>query len=176
MNTQEIVKRFEEITALYLEELDRFSMEQLLHKPNAEDWSIGQLYVHLVGSARHMQLRNVELCRDASHPAVQADGSKSEAGGAIFAQGAFPPIRIHVPPSPEYTPGQPDSKEGLAEDLRSVAARMRELEPLLAGIPSCHTVAHPRLGYLNATEWFELAEMHYRHHLRQLERLKALLD
>jgi hypothetical protein len=28
---------------------------------------------------------------------------------------------------------------------------------------------------LNATEWFAIVEMHYRHHLRQKERLDALL-
>jgi hypothetical protein len=34
------------------------------------------------------------------------------------------------------------------------------------------TVAHPRLGGLNAWEWFWLIEMHYRHHLHQQQRLE----
>ncbi|MFD1884912.1 DinB family protein [Paenibacillus wenxiniae] len=37
---------------------------------------------------------------------------------------------------------------------------------------SLPTVAHPRLGGLNAWEWFWLIEMHYRHHLHQQQRLE----
>ncbi|MBT2770920.1 hypothetical protein J7J47_01565 [Halomonas sp. ISL-60] len=36
-------------------------------------------------------------------------------------------------------------------------------------------VLHPGFGALNAKEWFLLIEMHYRHHLSQLERLKQNL-
>jgi hypothetical protein len=34
---------------------------------------------------------------------------------------------------------------------------------------------HPGLHYLSAREWLQFSEMHFRHHLRQKERLDAFL-
>ncbi|AJY74708.1 DinB family protein [Paenibacillus beijingensis] len=174
-NAGETITRFEEITDHYLQELEDFSMEQLTCKPSESEWSLGQVYVHLINSAMYMQLRNVELCRSGDRELTAAGGEKTEAGKAVFAQGAIPPIRIQVPPSPQYTPPQPEDKEQLALGLRAVVARMKELEPQLAAISPQHTVLHPGFGALNAVEWFQLVDMHYRHHLRQKERLKSEL-
>ncbi|WP_307719592.1 DinB family protein [Paenibacillus chibensis] len=77
-----------------------------------------------------------------------------------------------MPPSPQYTPQQPESKEKLIQGLRTVIQRMKEAEPTLEKASKQHTVSHPSFGGLNAKEWFLLVEMHYRHHLLQLERLK----
>jgi hypothetical protein len=214
MNTRQILERFEQTAAYYAEQLDRYDMEQLLRKPSAEEWSLGQMYVHLIQSALHMQLRNVALCGEqagigsaispeandghgrtrptdqtigqptsgesmaarqpAGTAADSADG-KTEQGRAVFALGSFPPIRISVPPSETYTPKQPESKQQLLDGLQQVVRRMRELEPTLEATPKRSKVPHPSLGALNAVEWFQLVEMHFRHHLRQKERLDAFL-
>ena len=34
---------------------------------------------------------------------------------------------------------------------------------------------HPGLNYFNANEWLQFAEMHFRHHLRQNNRIKTFL-
>ncbi|WP_442951633.1 hypothetical protein [Paenibacillus sp. GYB003] len=112
------------------------------------------------------------MCRDGGQP---GSGGKTEIGETIFATGSFPPVRLHVPPSDAYTPRQPESKERLAEGLREVVLRMRQVEPVLDEIPPSNTVSHPRFGGLNAKEWFLLVGMHYRHHLLQKERLDAFL-
>lgn len=49
---------------------------------------------------------------------------------------------------------------------------MKEIEPALEKMSKQNTVSHPRFGGLCAEEWFLLVEMHYRHHLLQLDRLK----
>ena len=150
-------------------------MEELTRQPGEEDWSLGQMYQHLCNTALYMQIRGIEACKEGpGNPAVSG-AAKSEAGASAFSMGSFPPIRIKVPASPQYTPGQPESKEKLRESFHTVLRRMRELEPDLAAIPAERTVAHPRLGGLNATEWFALVEMHYRHHLLQQERLVQFL-
>ncbi|MFD0693031.1 DinB family protein [Paenibacillus sp. GCM10027628] len=175
MNSNEVLEGFETLIHHYLEELDTFSMEQLTYKTSEDDWSLGQMYLHLINSALYMQLRNVELCRTQSTDTVNSTEGKTKAGEAVFSLGGFPPERIRVPASPQYTPGQPQSKEQIAEGLNTVLHRMNEIEPLLAEISPNHTVTHPRLGELNAREWFTLVEMHYRHHLRQKDRLKHAL-
>ncbi len=173
MNPTEIMHSMQQVTDLYIQELEAFDMDRLLQKPSEEEWSIGQMYQHLIQSALYMQLANIEACRKGAPEVIQPDAQMSEDGQAIFAHGSLPPIRIHVPASPQYTPKQPENKEQLHDGLRTVLRLMQELEPTLQDIPTHHKVAHPRFGPLNAQGWFALVEMHYRHHLHQLNRLKG---
>ncbi|MED4571655.1 DinB family protein [Brevibacillus agri] len=173
MNPVEIVRNLEKVTAHYLQELEAFSMEQLHKKPSEDEWSLGQMYVHLIQTALHMQIPNIEKCQ-AGGPEVNMPGAEmGEIGKGIFAQGSLPPIRIKIPASREYTPAQPSSKEELGNGMQTVLERMHELAPTLDEIPAHHKVEHPGFGPLAAKEWFALVEMHYRHHLHQLNRLKG---
>ncbi|MFX3632865.1 MAG: DinB family protein [Candidatus Pristimantibacillus sp.] len=172
MTTKKALQRFEETATYYIHELDQFSLEQLRQKPSDNEWSIGEMLQHLISSALYMQLRNLDQCLLSSQDALVSRTQKTEVGAAIFAQGSFPPIRIHVPPSPQYTPELPESKEQLIQGLQTVIQRMNEIEPNLEQASKQNTVSHPRFGELCAEEWFLLVEMHYRHHLLQLDRLK----
>jgi hypothetical protein len=174
--TTEALQAFEKAVRRYIDELSNFSMEQLLTKPNEEDWSIGQMYVHLIRSAQNMHLRNVDQCIAGSGAVSEGRGEKTENGKKVFELGNFPPIRIRVPASPQYTPQMPDNKEQLIEGLQDVVERMKRTEPTLIQAPLENTVPHPNFGALNAVEWFLLVEMHYRHHFLQLERLKNFLE
>lgn len=176
MNTTEALQRFEETVQVYLQELDGFSMEELKYRLAEDEWSIGQMYQHLIQSALYMHLRNIELCLNPAGDGLASPAGKTTEGMAIFEQGSFPPIRIQVPPSPQYTPEQPATKEQLIQGVDTVIQRMRQTEPMLAEASPQHTVPHPRFGGLHAQEWFLLIEMHYRHHLRQLDRLKQTLE
>jgi hypothetical protein len=169
---KEVLQRFEETATHYIQELDQFSLNQLKHKPSNNEWSIGQMIQHLINSALYMQLRNLDQCLAPSQDLKVTFSEKTEAGAAVFAQGSFPPIRIQVPPSPQYTPEQPESKEQLVQGLHTVIQRMKEVEPALEKASKQNTVSHPSFGGLCAEEWFRLIEMHYRHHLLQLNRLK----
>lgn len=175
MNPSEIVLSVETRVKTYLMELENWDMEQLCRKPSEDAWSLGQMLVHLMTAPHFMQLRNLELCRDASNPAVQIGGAKSPIGEEVFRMGSFPPDPIRVPPSPQYTPAEPQSKDEIRVGMQDVISRMRSTAETLEEIPVENTVEHPRFGYLNAREWFQLIEMHYRHHLLQLNRLKAFL-
>lgn len=172
MKTIESLQHFEQLLNTYLDELTGFSMEQLTWQPSENEWSLGQLYLHLIHSALFMQIRSIEDCMSPNAEAVRSIEEKTEAGKAIFAQGALPSVRIHVPPSPEYTPSQPRDKEQIVEGLNAVLHRMKEIEPKLDQAPLKNTAMHPRFGALHAKDWFMLVEMHYRHHLQQLDRLK----
>jgi len=174
IDTKQSLLKFEELAQQYLNQLNNLTMEQITYKLSETDWSLGQMYMHLIQSALHMQLRNIEACRTLQVNESKSDmGIKTAQGEAIFAQGSFPPIQIAVPASPEYTPKQPLNKEQLTEGIQLVMKRMKEIEQTLQDIPAENRVAHPRLGSLNALEWFALVEMHYRHHLLQNERLLA---
>lgn len=185
MNTKETLRKFEETVSGYIQQLDGSSLEQLLWKPAEDEWSLGQMYMHLIRSAQFMQLRNAALCLEPGGSLEVSQAGKTKLGEDVFKTGSFPPDRIRVPASPQYTPPQPDSKEQLVDGLRDTVRRMVEIEPTIASEfepvtqvrlePGKeivrNTVLHPRLGGLNALEWFRLIEMHYRHHLLQKMRL-----
>lgn len=171
-STKEALQDFEVTVERYLLELDSLELKQLLKKTNEEEWSIGQMYKHLIQSALFMHLQHVDQCLAENNETLANEEEKTEQGRTVFEQGSFPPIRIKVPASPQYTPQQPESKEELMEGLQSVVERMRRTEPALSQASLQHKILHPGFGALNAKEWFLLVEMHYRHHLLQLERLK----
>lgn len=175
-STTEALQALEVTVGRYLTELENLDMEQLLHKTNEEEWSLGQMYLHLIQSAQFMHLRNVDQCLAGSEPTLITAGEKTEIGRTVFERGSFPPDRIRVPASPQYTPKQPESKEQLMEGLLAVVERMKHTEPALSQAPERNKVPHPRFGALNAKEWFLLIEMHYRHHFLQLGRLKGELN
>ncbi|MUT67443.1 DinB family protein [Paenibacillus sp. NEAU-GSW1] len=185
MDTKETLRKFEETVSVYIRELDGSSLDQLLWKPAEDEWSLGQMYMHLIRSAQFMQLRNAALCLEPGGSPEVSRAGKTKPGEDLFKTGSFPPDRIRVPPSPQYTPPQPESKEQLVGGLRDTVRRMVEIEPTIASEfdpvtqvrlePGKeivrNTVLHPRFGGLNALEWFRLIEMHYRHHLLQKMRL-----
>ncbi|WP_274365012.1 DinB family protein [Paenibacillus thermotolerans] len=171
MNTKETLLKFEETVENYIRDLKGISLEQLLWKPAEDEWSFGQMLMHLIRSAQFMHLRNVALCLEPDGNPEVASAGKTIQGEELFSAGSFPPDRIRVPPSPQYTPPQPESKEQLEDGLRHTVRLMAEVEPAVAAALVRNTVAHPRFGGLNALEWFQLIEMHYRHHLLQKKRL-----
>lgn len=174
--TAEALQQFEKTVARYFIELEKLDMEQLLRKTNEEEWSIGQMVMHLIQSAQFLHLKHIDQCLSGSEETLSPTSEKTEKGREVFELGSFPPVRIRVPASPQYTPKQPESKEQLTEGLRSIVERMKQTEPALSQASEHHKVLHPGFGALNAKEWFLLIEMHYRHHLLQLERLKSELD
>ncbi|GAA4700491.1 DinB family protein [Brevibacillus fulvus] len=172
-STAEALQALEETVERYLIELEAIDMEQLQKKPSEEEWSIGQMYNHLIQSAQFMHLHNVDQCLAGGGAAADdAMAEKTESGTEVFDRGSFPPVRIRIPASPQYTPKQPESKEELRAGFRSVVERMKRTESTLNKAPRSKKIHHPRFGALDANEWFLLVEMHYRHHLLQLERLK----
>lgn len=173
-STKEVLKSFELTVERYLAELTKLNMDKIHRKLNEEDWSIGQMYVHLIQSA-FMHLHNVEQCLAGSESTLNPAMEKTEQGKIVFKLEQFPAVRIKVPASPNYTPQPPESMEHLVEGLHSVVERMRNTESVLLQVPVSNKILHPAFGALNAQEWFMLIEMHYRHHFLQLDRLKSLV-
>ncbi|MEJ8305582.1 DinB family protein [Saccharibacillus sacchari] len=159
-------------TRRYLRQIDQLDLEQLRRVPAEDEWSLGQMYMHLAGSALHMQLANAKRCLEAAASGKPSQPLlKTPLGEALFEAGSFPPERVKVPPSPQYTPAQPESKEQLRSALQQVVACVSEMEASAIADRSGHTQAHPRFGNLTASEWVTVTEMHYRHHFLQEERL-----
>ena len=109
-------------------------------------------------------------------------GEGEERGGSFLALvmcdifRSFPPIRLRVPtnlPDEVKRAATPDSlpKAEALERFAEVARRTRELCDAVAAVPRGLRMEHPAAGWVNARQWYQLSEMHMRHHLRQLRRL-----
>ena len=153
--------------------LDDYSAADFQKKPAEDSWSVGQLYVHLVKATLHFHLKQIETCLSNSE---NAGKSKAMPGRISFLLGGFPPTKIKVPASDTYTPKQPADKNEIKHGFNTIREALTLLVPKLKNASSSGKTPHPAMGHLNATEWFRLIEMHFRHHLRQKKRLDAFLS
>ncbi|MGH7600757.1 MAG: DinB family protein [bacterium] len=169
----EIFYHFEKTARIWLIALNDYTDEQFARKPSETQWSIGQVYYHLVVRTENFHLRACQKCLE--NRAEVTEGGKTLAGKIVFLLGSFPPVKIHVPPPPEYTPKQPQSRAEMREGLLKLIETMRTLAPQIDHASPVQKWKHPALGMLNANEWYRLIEMHFRHHLRQKARLDKFL-
>jgi DinB superfamily len=161
---QKIHSDFEKVYQIWETELQQCSDAQLAKKETDDSWTLGQVYVHLINSTLNFHLKQLETCVS---NAENKGKSKSFKGFmAYYLLKGFPPIKIKVPPSDFYTPKVPTSRQELLDGLAKVKVEMEKAQTkftsnLLGKTP------HPAFSYLNAEEWYQLVEMHWRHHLRQ---------
>lgn len=165
--------KFELLAQTWLNEINRYSEEQFLRKPGNDEWSIGQVYVHLFQSAKFFHIKQIEQC--VSRQGTAINGKKTKKGKVVFTLGMFLPIRVKVPPSPQYTPAQPKNKEEVSEKLNQIIIEMKNILQTVERSPLESKTAHPAFGYLNAREWYQIIAMHFYHHLRQKSRLDKFL-
>jgi hypothetical protein len=151
--------------------LESYSMAALQYKPVPDQWSVGQLYLHLIGDT-NFYLDQAEACISEGEHANEHCTAFAQ---KILADNAFPDARIEGHPNNTFIP-QPVSKEELAAGLKAIDQRVRELAKKYADAPTKGKSPHPGFGYLSLPQWLQLAAMHFNHHLRQKRRLDALLE
>ena len=86
----------------------------------------------------------------------------------------FPDTQLQGPPDNDFTP-QPKSKKEILDNLLRQKREVKELEEAIRSSRFHGKTQHPGLQYFNAAEWFQFAEMHLRHHMRQKKRIGAFL-
>jgi hypothetical protein len=169
---ENVFNRYVHLAGLWESELEKYSDEQFASKPSPESWSIGQVYGHLVFGALNYHVKQIEHC-------LLSDANQKEKktfpGKLMFFIKSFPPVRIKVPPSPTYTPQQPESKTTVVAGMRLLRKKLLEYSNELNKPVHGGKTRHPALGYLNAEEWYQLIVMHFQHHLRQKKRIDIFL-
>ncbi len=164
-----MLARFNGTADIWEAALENYSEAQLRQRPDDESWSMGQVYGHLVEGTLRFHLEQVKACLSSDD---HAGAGKTFPGRMAYWLGAFPPIRIKVPPSPAYTPRQPESKAQVRERLAVLRREMAQTADRLTNSQEGGKTKHPAFGYLGAREWYQLIDMHFRHHLRQKKRIE----
>lgn len=165
MKAEEIYPNLEKVVNHYVESLEKYNEEQFQQKPSEEDWSLAQMYEHIVGSAFFF-IKQISSCLNQENGSLE--GSKNEHGVKSFEKyNSLPPIKIQVPKAwrgPDPIAKPKDEYKGILEKV------LQKYQPLIIKVDSDESnykVQHVAFGMLNAKEWFQNAEMHFRHHLRQ---------
>lgn len=172
MKAQKSYQNWLKTVAFYESELPKYSESDFAKKQTEEAWSIGQMYQHLVKGTMvfHAKFAEKALSTDEN-----SGEGKTMPGKISYLIGGFPPIRIKVPASTEYTPPQPKSRTAVEEDLENLKVQLKDLAEKIDTSNSKGKTKHPGFGYLTALEWFQMIEMHFKHHLRQKKRLDKFL-
>lgn len=152
-------------------ELNNYSPEQLRHIQKDGVWSIGQMYDHIILVANEY-LDNMEACAALNEEQLLG---KTRFGDQLFREGGFPPVKIRLPDEMNAAPDNSGSKEELMGRMEEVIQRLSQWESKVELVNPNYKVKHGGFGWLNAKEWYDLVEMHSRHHLRQKEELESYI-
>jgi hypothetical protein len=150
--------------------LDTYSISQLLTKPSPSSWSIGQVYMHLIENTDWFfeQVKSCISCDDNS------DKESSPEGKQMLLKNEFPDFQLQGPPDNDFT-AQPKSKKDILDELKRQKREVKALAEAIRNSRFAGKTQHPGLQYFNAAEWFQFAEMHLRHHMRQKKRIDEFL-
>jgi len=167
MSAEITYKKLLPLAKYWLKELDFYGTNQFKRKVTDKSWTIGQIYDHLLIYSQEVHLKAIQEClyqKDAD-----AKQGKSFKGITQFLVGSYLPFKYKSNPYKE--PGQPLSTEKVKDDFYRFLKLVYKVAKEIDYKKPTSKVKHPTLGYLTAEEWFQLMEMHFRHHLKQKKKL-----
>jgi hypothetical protein len=167
-----LIDQFHETIDDWISSLDRYSLAELLFKPGPESWSIGQVYMHLLNETRYYIMQMEECLTTDEH----AGETMKEAGVTMFTNNAFPDARIKGEPGSIAKIQQPSGLVQLKQEMVELKKDMNQIWEKILRQQTNGKTRHPGLGYFNSKEWFQFAEMHLRHHLRQRSRIEKAIQ
>lgn len=165
-----LISRFNKTIAIWQLALQEYTLGELCTRPSVTGWSAGQMYRHLVDDTGFF-IEQIKICIAGNE---NADEKPTAFGLKLLTNNDFPDETIVGAPDNAFIP-QPLSKEQLVRDMEVLRMNMNAAALLIDESPFRGKSKHPGLGYFNAEEWLQFAEMHLRHHLRQKKRIDEFL-
>lgn len=161
---------FKEALDTWLQSLENYSWRQLIAKPAPGSWSIGQVYMHLIADTG-FYMDQIRACLGSNE---HAEEDCTEFAREILLKNAFPDEQIEGAPDNAML-AQPASKDHLCTAFINLVRELETLDEEIRNDRCTGKSMHPGFNYLNAREWYQLAGMHFRHHLRQKARIDRFL-
>lgn len=155
----------------WMQALEGYDYETLCTRPSANDWSLGQVYMHLINETQYY-IEQVHLCMTDRE---YMTGEMTDVAKGMFRQNGFPNERLTNDPAVVAKIQQPLSKEQVYDELAVLKQQMNVAGEQVLKDSCPGKTKHPGLGYFSADEWIKFADMHLRHHLRQKERVDVYL-
>jgi hypothetical protein len=170
MEIEILIIKFNETIDVWIDELKHYNYYQLCLRPNADSWSLGQVYEHLINDTKYY-FQQIKECIASNENEFQ---EMTDTAKNWFENNSLPNTKMVGPPGIEAPPN-PNSKEQLFDDLNKLKFEMNEIGIDILNSSYKGKTKHPAFQYFNSVEWFQYAEMHFRHHLRQSNTIKIFL-
>lgn len=159
-------KLFEYTLNTFIEGLENYD-ETVFRKQETPDcWSLAQLYAHIIIDT-NWYFDQLESCFG---NILNLDKNMEEKAKKMLLKNSFSDIKIK---GDSYIPvNNSIFINATKKDLRLLLERSRALWKRINNEDLSGKAEHPGFGYLSPMEWYEFAEMHIRHHIRQKERIE----
>lgn len=163
-------KEIEAVFDIYRGHLDTIPDDLFTLTPPGGGWSYAEVYSHILqadlGSSSALEKCTLSNCRPTSK-------GRNLLGLLMLSFGRFPPFPVKAPQAiASKMPVTKISKEEARNLLIKCRKRINEVAPLIHNSSPYCRYKHPRLGMLNARQWFKFILIHSKHHLKQLKRLQ----
>lgn len=168
MDMKILLEQCNENLDAWIQALAQYEEAELLLKPAADSWSIGQVCVHLIEETQYYILE-MEACLANK---INIAEEMSNYAKNWFQNNAFPNEQLQGMAAPL----QPKSKAQVLEGMQQLKQNLNDIGKKIAVHKHTGKTQHPGHQYFNAAEWFQYAVMHIRHHWRQKERIDAFLN
>jgi hypothetical protein len=152
----------------YRQQIDTIPDEMFTVTPPDGGWSYAEVYSHILQATLGSTIAMERCTHDSCRPTK--DGLNLFGRFMLFT-GIFPRVKM-----PEKVgtrmPALKISKEEARNLIVKCRKRIEDVAPLIKGAPATARHKHPRLGMLNAPQWFKFIRIHLQHHLKQLNRIR----
>lgn len=170
-NVKSLLEQFNHTIQHWIDQLDSYSIEMLRQRPQADAWSLGQVYVHIIEDTTFY----LEQMKDAlASQNRDAERSMRSRARIMFENNEFPDMALENPFN-DINLRQPQSKDELLEALRFIKDEVNRLFDHIDITTAKGKTEHPGFAFFDAFEWLQFGEMHMRHHLRQKRRIDERL-
>ena len=171
MSTERVNNSLLNTIAIYESLLAGVSEETFSQNPSDGSWSYSETYSHIFQSGL-LSLMAIENCIEES-----VEPSRKPIHWIpwlILFLGRFPPGKIKAPKR-IASMVKKISKDEAKTLILKFKLRLAEISHQVNAANPQQKVKHPRLGLLNAKQWFRFIEVHTIHHTRQLKRIEKQL-
>lgn len=155
------------IADAYQTKLASITADDFILTPPIGGWSYSEVYSHIF-DASLLSLMALNNC-------IKGEGEKkSTAFGVklVLFFGAFPPGKQYQVPKRLLERVKKINLMAAQQFIIDFEMQLAKTFPHIHEAQANVKVKHPRLGYLNAKQWFRFIEIHLKHHLKQLERIE----
>lgn len=141
--------------------------------PRGGGWSYAEVYSHIMQATLGASIAAERCTQSTCKP---TNKGINLLGRAVLFFNILPPVRTK---EPKIVSDKMKAAKITKEEARNLIIKCRQRIDTIAGLmqnpENNGRVAHPRLGTLNAKQWFRFIGIHLKHHLKQLARIDKTL-
>lgn len=167
MHTNKVYRSIIKATNTYQAQLLKMNEEDFQLSPPMGGWSYSEVYSHIFDSSL-LSVMALNNC-------LKGEGEyKATLFGVklVLFFGSFPPGQKYKVPQRLAERVKKIGTTAAQQLLTDFELQLGKTYPQLNQANPKVKVKHPRLGYLNAKQWFRFIEIHLKHHLKQLKRIE----